>query len=136
MAHLAFLQDFAPQPSALEHMLFQVCMASLRPPRPICHVHHAGLVGSSCGLSLSNELQSVPCHSPLLCPVPVFEFPFPSKCLWSSMSAGTSQSRRDSRERRGGRDMTLSSLLFCAAGRWSQTEDSVVPEAVAQVVLP
>lgn len=34
MAHLAFLQDFPPQPSALERLLLQVCMASLCPPGP------------------------------------------------------------------------------------------------------
>lgn len=33
-AHLAFLQDFPPQPSALQRLLFQVCIASLCPPGP------------------------------------------------------------------------------------------------------
>uniref|UniRef100_A0A8C3C968 Diacylglycerol kinase n=1 Tax=Cairina moschata TaxID=8855 RepID=A0A8C3C968_CAIMO len=33
-AHLAFLQDFPPQPSALQRLLFQVCMVSLCPPGP------------------------------------------------------------------------------------------------------
>lgn len=34
--------------------------------------------------------------------------------------------------------MTLSSLFFFfnAGGRWSQTKDTVIPEAVTQVVLP
>lgn len=47
------------------------------------------------------QLQSVLCSFPSLCAVPVFKFAFPSKHLWSSVSAGTSQSRRDTLGRDG-----------------------------------
>lgn len=104
-AHLAFLQDFPPQPSALECLLFQVCMASLRAlgPSVMCTVLVCGLVLWHLSLQGAGvcQLQSVPCCSPSLCAVSVFKFPFPSKRLWSSISAGTSQSRRDTLGRDG-----------------------------------
>ena len=88
-------------------------------PRPICHIHHAGLMGSFCGTSLSSELMRVgsslsraaACRCVLcLCPSSPFH---PSACgppclqgppkaggmLWGEMGRP--------------RDMTLSSLFLC-----------------------
>lgn len=131
--HLAFLQDFPARPSALERLLFQVCMASLCPLGPSA-MSTVPVSGAHLVTLLYSQLQSVPWCSLLQCAVPVFNFIQVPVVL--HVCRDLPKQEKCSEERCSGHKLCLYPLFCYAGGRWSQAKDSVIPEAVTQVVLP
>lgn len=83
---------------------------------------------------LYSQLQSVPCCSLLQCAVPVFKFTQVPVVLY--VCRNLPKQEECSEETCGGHKLHLYPLFYYAGGRWSQAEDTVIPEAVTQVVLP
>ncbi|KAI1237918.1 hypothetical protein IHE44_0014011 [Lamprotornis superbus] len=121
-------EDFPAQPSALERLLFQVCMASLS-SGPLCHVHCAGLMGSSCDTALQSVLVCA-MVSLLQCAVLVFNFIQVPVVL--SVCRDLRKPEQSSEVKCRGHKLHLYPLFYYAGGRWSQAEDTVIPEAVTQ----
>lgn len=83
---------------------------------------------------LYSQLQSVPWCSLLQCAVPVFSFIQVPVVL--CVCRDLPKQEQCFEERCRGHNLHLFPLFYYAGGRWSQAEDTVIPEAVTQVVLP
>lgn len=103
--------------------------------KPICHVHHACLMGSSSGTSpvswyVSSALSCAALHHSVRS-----SHSCPSTCNPPIHRDLPKQEGHAGERIEEPRDIAVF-YFFYAGRRWSQTEDTVIPETVTKMVLP